>query len=118
MPRFFAGFIHNFVTEYNELANPFKLKLFAELNSMQSADGKVGASLLTYSYIYGTDSIEYGTGTVRFPSLFKADTNVQNWSSFNFKLGKVLYIENFNPLLPLPSHTLFENHIFFPLYWK
>jgi hypothetical protein len=30
------------VTEYNELADPFKEKLFAELNNMKSADGKVG----------------------------------------------------------------------------
>jgi hypothetical protein len=41
--RFFAGFIYNFVKDYNEISGPFKEKLFADLNSMKSADGKVSA---------------------------------------------------------------------------
>jgi hypothetical protein len=39
--RIFAGFIHGFVRDYNALCNPFKEQLFAELNSMKPAEGKV-----------------------------------------------------------------------------
>jgi hypothetical protein len=44
--RIFAGFIHGFVRDYNALCNPFKEQLFAELNSMKPAEGKVKRSEL------------------------------------------------------------------------
>jgi len=39
--RIFAVFLSNFVEKYNGMADPFKKKLFKELNQIKATDGKV-----------------------------------------------------------------------------
>ena len=50
--RFFAAFLDNFKAKYNTVADPFKKKLFKELNEISSPDSKKIRVLEAGLYIF------------------------------------------------------------------